>query len=192
MSPDDRRRAIVDAVIPLLTEHGATVTTRQMAEAAGVAEGTIFRVFPDKCALIHEAVKVTMDPGPAQRELASIDPGSPFDEQLRRATRIMLRRLQEIIALMTVLRTMPPAEGKQTTGPPPFIAEANAAIVKALTKLFERHRSELRITPARAAVVFRGLIFATGHPGTTNAEKLTIDEIVSVLLTGIAQRGEAS
>ena len=66
MSPDDRRRAIVEAVIPLLAEHGSTVTTRQMAEAAGVAEGTIFNVFPDKCALMYEAVKVTMDPSPGQ------------------------------------------------------------------------------------------------------------------------------
>ena len=45
LSPDERRRAIVDAVLPLLIEHGRAVTTRQMAEAAGIAEGTIFRVF---------------------------------------------------------------------------------------------------------------------------------------------------
>ncbi|HUO45747.1 MAG TPA: helix-turn-helix domain-containing protein, partial [Acidimicrobiia bacterium] len=52
LAPEDRRQAIVEAVIPLLVERGASVTTREMAEAAGIAEGTIFRVFPDKCALI--------------------------------------------------------------------------------------------------------------------------------------------
>jgi AcrR family transcriptional regulator len=47
MAPDDRRRAIVAAVVPLLLEHGDDVSTRQIADAAGIAEGTIFRVFPD-------------------------------------------------------------------------------------------------------------------------------------------------
>ena len=45
MSSDNRRRAIVEAITPLLIEHGGGVTTRQMAEAAGIAEGTIFPSF---------------------------------------------------------------------------------------------------------------------------------------------------
>ena len=43
---------IVEATLPLLLEHGEMVTTRQIAEAAGIAEGTIFRVFADKDELI--------------------------------------------------------------------------------------------------------------------------------------------
>jgi hypothetical protein len=31
MAPDERRRAIVDVVLPLLLEHGSDVTTRQIA-----------------------------------------------------------------------------------------------------------------------------------------------------------------
>src|SRR5690606_7898091 len=52
LPPEDRRQAIIEAVVPLLIEHGPTATTRQIAEAAGVAEGTLFRVFPDKRALL--------------------------------------------------------------------------------------------------------------------------------------------
>ena len=52
MPPDERRDAIIDVVLPLLLEHGSDVSTRQIAEAAGIAEGTIFRVFPDKAALL--------------------------------------------------------------------------------------------------------------------------------------------
>ena len=52
LSPEDRRAAILDAVVPLLIDHGAAVTTAEMAEAAGIAEGTIFRVFPDKASLL--------------------------------------------------------------------------------------------------------------------------------------------
>ena len=56
LPPEERRAAIIDAARPLLIEHGENVTTRQLADAAGIAEGTIFRVFADKdelLSLIH-------------------------------------------------------------------------------------------------------------------------------------------
>ena len=65
MAPDERRRAIVDAVVPLLLQHGDDVTTKQIAEAAGIAEGTIFRVFPDKAALLMAVAEETIEPVPA-------------------------------------------------------------------------------------------------------------------------------
>jgi hypothetical protein len=63
---------------------------------------------------------------------------------------------------------------------------ANDAISGALTKLFERHSHRLRIEPSRAAAAFRGLILSSGHHSLNLAERLTIDEIVSILLDGIA------
>jgi AcrR family transcriptional regulator len=56
MSPEERRTDIVRAALPLLTEHGANVTTRQIAQAAGIAEGTVFRVFKDKDELLSACV----------------------------------------------------------------------------------------------------------------------------------------
>jgi AcrR family transcriptional regulator len=185
LAPDDRRRAIIAAVIPLLTEHGSAVTTKQMAEAAGIAEGTIFRVFPDKHALIHEAVRFSMDPGPVVNGLSEIYPSAPIEVQLAEAARIMLERFEGVIALINALRTTPSPDAAPPPGPPAFVAEANAAINDALTELFERHSDRLRIEPSRAAAAFRGLILAGGHPLISRGEKLTIDEIVDVLLSGI-------
>lgn len=190
MSPDDRRAAIVKAVIPLLTRHGSAVTTRQMAGAACVAEGTIFKVFPDKYALIHEAVRVAMDPSHVQQQMAAIDPDLAFEDKLRAAAAILLRRLEDVIAWMAVLRTMPPVDGRPPTGLPPFIAGANAAIVASLTTLFESHSTMLRLPPARAAVIFMGLLFAAGHLAGTVGERLTVDEIVNVLQSGIVDGGK--
>ena len=53
---DERRTMIVEATLPLLLRHGEMVTTRQIAEAAGIAEGTIFRVFADKDAVIGSVI----------------------------------------------------------------------------------------------------------------------------------------
>ncbi|HVR31094.1 MAG TPA: TetR/AcrR family transcriptional regulator [Acidimicrobiia bacterium] len=184
LAPDLRRIAIVEAVLPLLRQKGSTVTTREMAEAAGVAEGTIFGVFPDKCALIHEAIRFTMDPGPIEDALAALDPEAPLHQQLVEAGRIMLVRIEEVVSLMTILATMPTGHDHPHT-PPAFVAESQAAVTAALRGLFARHEGQLTIDPARAAVAFRGLLFAVGHPMVAAGEKLTVEEAVWVLLNGI-------
>lgn len=186
LAAEDRRRAIVQAVIPLLVDRGSAVTTRQMAEAAGIAEGTIFRVFPDKSALIFEAVKVSVDPTPIQRQLSEIYPAAPIEVQVAEAARILLERFEVVISLMSMLHTLPSSQAHHSPGPPPFVAVANAAINQSLTKIFERHRDQLRIEPSRAAAALRGLILASGHPAVGITERLTVDEIVGVLLTGVA------
>jgi AcrR family transcriptional regulator len=65
----ERRAAIVEATLPLLITHGSGVTSRQIAEAAGVAEGTIFRVFTDKEELLEAVGDLVFDPAPTQTAL---------------------------------------------------------------------------------------------------------------------------
>ena len=56
MSPEQRRTMIVAAALPLVAEHGAAVTTSQIARAAGIGEATIFRVFADKDEVLDECM----------------------------------------------------------------------------------------------------------------------------------------
>src|SRR3954466_10973447 len=91
MAPDERRQAIVDVVVPLLLQHGDGVTTKQIAEAAGIAEGTIFRVFPDKAALLMAPAEDRMTPGSGGAELARALGGIPG---LRGRVLVPTRRMQ--------------------------------------------------------------------------------------------------
>src|SRR5436190_16538672 len=90
MTTDDRRKALIEATLPLLLEHGRAVSTKQIAEAAGVAEGTIFRAFESKDDLILEAVDAGLDIEPFLDDLASVD----RDQELRSRMLDIVARLQ--------------------------------------------------------------------------------------------------
>jgi len=110
LSTDDRRAMIIDAVIPLLMEHGRAVTTRQIADAADVAEGTIFRVFADKDALIDAAVNKFLDATAANRQLRAIDPELPLEAKVNDILFQLRGRMKGIFGIMNAVgMSGPPA-----------------------------------------------------------------------------------
>ena len=180
LPPDERRAAIVTATVPLLMTHGTAVTTRQIAEAAGIAEGTIFRVFADKDAVIHAAIEAVFDTAPLTAALAAIDPGLALPERLEAAVRIIQERIERIWHLVSVV------------GATTVAAERDAVLrrrerddLSALTALFEPERDHIRIAPNVAAQILRGMTLAGAHPSLATEVQLSPAEIVSVVLDGI-------
>ena len=194
MAPDDRRRAIVDAVVPLLLAHGDDVTTKQIADAAGIAEGTIFRVFPDKPALLLAAAEETMNPADGGAELeAALAGHDDLRERVRITTERMIERSDRVMVVMMALRRIwmsQPPKRRKPDGPPAFFAEANKNLQAMLTRVFEPHRAELAVDPSTAATVLRTLVLGSRHPGVDPDTRLTAEQIVDVLLDGIRTRSE--
>ena len=71
----------------MLIERGAAVTSRELAAAAGMSEGTIFNVFADKDDLFAAAYETAVDQAPLERAISEIDPTAPFEQRLIVATR---------------------------------------------------------------------------------------------------------
>ncbi|HEX6946406.1 MAG TPA: TetR/AcrR family transcriptional regulator [Acidimicrobiia bacterium] len=191
LPPEDRRQAIVEAVVPLLIETGPTVTTRQIAEAADVAEGTIFRVFPDKKALLLAAAEHIVDPDRDEETLVGGLAGADDLESKVVATINHIRlRMEQIVAVFTALRhvvlTEDPKDRPHT--PPQFMVEADRRLIAAIaTHVFAPHRDEIRVDPDVAARVLRGLVFGMWHPLAPAGDRVSPVEMASILLKGLAR-----
>ena len=201
MAPDERRRAIVDAVVPLLLANGDDVTTRQIAEAAGIAEGTIFRVFPDKKSLMLAAAEEAINPADGQ---AAFDEAMAADPDLRpqvvAAAQRILDRMRMTMAVMMAVRShlwddeahRQHHEGGKHFGPPQFVLDAQAELHRRLTGLFEPHRAELAVEPEVAALALRSLVFGASRPELGMVPVLDADQIADLLLQGVATRTSTS
>lgn len=184
MAPEARRAAIVDATLPLVLEHGTAVTVRQIAAAAGIAEGTIFTVFPDKDALIAAVSAKGFDPLPALVELAAVDLAQPLRARLVQVVEISQRRMRAAIGLVMALGLPHPPAPDAASERDRERSRVNALFLDAISQVIGPDEASLRVSARELAHVLQMLTFSATHPLLSAPRPLRPDEIVAVLLDG--------
>jgi AcrR family transcriptional regulator len=164
---------IVTATLPLLVEHGDRVTTKQIAEAAGIAEGTIFRAFGDKDEVIAAAIELALDPEPLEAAVSAIPSDLSFEAALAAATVIIQQRVIDIWLLVSSVGT----RFHEMTRRPMTDSDA-------LVRLFEKHRARITVEPIVAARLLRALTLSTTHPMLAG-EPQSPEELVHLFLHGV-------
>ena len=184
---DERRAALIAATLPLVLEEGTDISTRQIAEAAGVAEGTIFRVFPTKEELIDAVVASAFDPADVVEGLRRIDPAAALPDRLVAAVLLLQQRVEQISEL---LHAVGRRGHRSVHGPAPDHrwAAQEAMITDAVALLLEPDGDQLRCEPQEAARRLRLISLAMSHPRLTGGEVLTASEVVSMFLDGMRAR----
>ena len=188
MSVEDRRESILDAAMPLLKQQGAEVTTKQIADAAGIAEGTIFRAFEDKQGLINAAVARYMDPEPTLVILRAIDTSLPLKDKVAAVVDVTSARFRGVVGIMSAVGIH--------HGPPsgmanPHHEHGHVPSSQPVTEaLFEPDAEQLRMTPSDAVHFIRMLCFANSIPTIAGDRDLGTTDLVDFILRGIAKEGQ--
>jgi AcrR family transcriptional regulator len=189
LAPDERRAALIAATIPLLHEHGLEVSTRQIAQAAGVAEGTIFGVFESKSSLVVCSVVQALDPQPTLDALAAIDRSAPLRERLSRTASLLHSRFAENAALMTAARKLIFTEhGDPATRD--RMASGRERLHAAVAEVIEPDAALLRRSPRSVALLLLLFCSANTFGPFGDPDGFSGDETASLLLDGILVRDE--
>jgi len=186
LPPDERRRALVEATRPLLLEHGPAVSTRQIAEAAGVAEGTIFRVFESKADLIHTCLTDALSTESLAAEVARLPRDADLDATVRHLAGAVLDQLARVRALLAMFGHRPLhaaghalAADDRCDRPDP--RELHGRVLDVITAPLERHAGALRTSPRTAAATLLAFAFGATHLVSGDdalADPATVTELI--------------
>ncbi|MGY1743041.1 MULTISPECIES: TetR/AcrR family transcriptional regulator [unclassified Blastococcus] len=183
LAPHERRAALLDGVIPLVQAHGRAISTRQIAEACGVAEGTIFRAFGTKEALIQAAIERYFEPQRFADALAAVPRTLPVEEKLRTVLLLVQERLRGVVGVLTAVREQP--------GPEITVDRGDRRWLEPLADLLAPDAARLAV-PAETVGQFLLLVaLGTTLPHLAGEfAGLTVDDLVRLVTHGVLTPGD--
>jgi AcrR family transcriptional regulator len=182
MSPEERRDKLIDVTLDLLREHGRSVTTRQIAAAAGVAEGTIFRVVESKEELVEAAIARAFEPGALVERIEEIDARLPLRERLVVLVSILQQRFRATFELMKKVGMVRPSDHVHDS---PEAVAWRARLQSLLEGVVGDDGDQLAVPIDDFVHRLRLLTFAGSHPFISDGRLLSPDQIVDTILHGL-------
>jgi AcrR family transcriptional regulator len=182
MSPEERRDKLIDVTLDLLREHGRAVTTRQIAAAAGVAEGTIFRVVESKEELVEAAIARAFQPGALVERIEEIDSRLPLRERLVILVSILQQRFRATFELMKKVGMVRPSDHVHDS---PEAVAWRARLQSLLEDVVGEDGDQLAVPVDDFVHRLRLMTFAGSHPHISDGRLLTPDQIVDTILHGL-------
>lgn len=181
LAPAERRASIVAATIPLLLQHGTSVTSRQIAEAAGIAEGTIFRVFTDKEELIEAAVEAFMTRA-YEADESLPDPELPLEAKVSAVLTAIRHRVRDVMRMSAVTGRHP--------GPP---SEKGRLLAEwRMREIFGPHADELVLDLDEFTDYLRAIAVGTSIPSLNGRPALPDDRLADVVVGGLLRHPSAA
>lgn len=180
MAPEQRREAILDAVIPLIFEHGPAVTSKQIAEAARVGEGTLFRAFDDKDSIVRAAIEKYFEPEGFRERLRHIDSALPLEDKLFEIVKTLRERFTGVVRLAGLVGD--PRSGKH--------ADHRRVFAEIIAEVLQPNVDQLSWPPERVAQMARMLTFAASIPAFNAHSEFDDAELTRMLMYGVV-RGSA-
>lgn len=173
---------IVRAVLPLVVEHGAAVTTAQIARAAGIGEGTIFRAFTDKNELIDACLLEALRPDDVLEVIAEIPLDRSLVDRLTEAADALSAHLQRMGAMAAALQASGRTPERKPEDRHRFDRHRSfTAMRDAVAELFEPERDRLRLPANHLGGIFLSLLLSRARDDQAAP---AIRDLVDVFLNG--------
>lgn len=181
MPPEQRRASIVEATLPLLQLQGVSISTRQIAEAAGVAEGTLFRVFDSLSDILEATITEYLSVERLRAYLADIDAGDSLESVTRATIQLMIDDYRNARAVFATAHFHP--HDAKSSALRENIRERVTVLHGWAEEQFRSYTDQLRVTPEQYSHFVITLAHGYGNR-LSEPYTITVDDLTRLALHG--------